>query len=54
MGLLLTGVGCLWERRVRIIMFGLSLVRHVHGTVGHVYWRSHCGTMSFCGLEFSL
>ena len=33
-------------------MSGLSLARHVHGAVGHVHWRSQCGTVLFCGLEF--
>ena len=35
-------------------IYGLSLARHVHGVMRHVHWRSHCGTVLSCGLEFWL
>ena len=35
-------------------IIGLSLARHVHGVMGQVHWRSHCGIVSSCGLEFWL
>ena len=35
-------------------MSGLSLVRDVHGILGHVHWSSQSGTLLSCGLEFWL